>query len=130
MEGSKFITFVKENNPTYVCQEDSNYKISLKHLEKCDFLSAKHFGWRCQSMYNDSPPENGCCDVREAYQNERYQWVRGLFLNFTSDDYSEQVYLMLEVSDDFQTLTVVKDWSGKEGMKLKIERHQCEVPIV
>lgn len=109
----KFKAFVNEKEPTY---ENGDLRIVFnKQSGLGGILSAKHYGWRCPSMYNDSPYENGCCE------HDRFELHKRLILNFTEDNYSEREYLRLLVPDDFLSLEVLDDDHNRKGLILKLK---------
>ena len=103
------------NGEVYVQTNDERIKFCTYHSW---FISAKHYGWECPGMYHDCPPENGNCEISDTYWDVSAQYMRrGLFLNFTSDDYGERIYLSLEVLD-LDTLLIVYDDLHREGTLL------------
>ena len=104
----KFRSFVL-TEPIY---ENGDLKIKFDKSNAYSFLSAKHYGWKCPSMYNDSPEENGNCDVK--------QYEKGLSLEFTEDNYSERVYLSVYIPEDLQSLVILQDDYGRMGITLKL----------
>lgn len=91
-----------------------------KYDEKFSMISAKHYGWQCPSMYRDKVPENGNCDIYNQYWDPQFGiWRSGLFLKFTTDDYSERVYLVLEVLNKNAILIVYDDMQKENILLLK-----------
>ena len=107
-----FKTFINSNQPTY--QNGDLKVVFIKQHNIGGIVLAKHYGWRCPSMYNDSADEDGCCehDRFELELNKR------LILNFTEDNYGEREYLSLLVSNDFQSLYVLNDDYKRKGLIL------------
>lgn len=103
MDKKTFGEYVNTNQPKYV-KDNIRIELNIYH-DNYDFISAKHIGYRCPSMYNDSPPENGNCDLSEYIDKEG---KKNLLLLFLSDDYSEQLYLKLKVHD-IDTLEILYD---------------------
>ena len=112
MVQQSFYEYAVKNKPVY--SNGSELKINFKTTtNENTFLFATHTGWICPSMYNDSPPNAGLCDI-DAYSSDNVK------LCFTSDDYAMENYLCLEVIDN-ETLKVVKDkYFKREGTILKL----------
>jgi len=107
MDRTSFVEFVNGEQPIYA---NDNLKIELikcSHHENRCFISVNHNGWKCSSLDCDSNPECGCGDVFDIYVD--YKSTRkGIFLKFTSDDYSQQILLTVEVINR-QTLSIIFD---------------------
>lgn len=102
----EFIKFLNENKPQYKGQSNKGeVKICLETYHNISkFVSGKHYGWNKPTMYHDTLPENYCADLVEY----DYTSGPGIFLKFTSDDYTERVYLKVKVLD-LNTLVVLYD---------------------
>jgi len=103
MDTEEFIEFIKTEKPVY-----SNNKLVIELIDHLYFgqylnIRVKHHGWKCPSMYHDAPEENGHGEVIRQYINQN-----GLFLKFTTDDYSEQTYLVVKVINK-NTLSIIYD---------------------
>ena len=107
-----FKTFINSNQPTY---QNGDLKVAFTR-QAClgGIFVAKHYGWRCPSMYNDSLDEDGCCE----HDRFELELNKQLILSFTEDNYGEREYLSLLVSDDFESLQVLNDDYKRKGLIL------------
>src|SRR5437773_2593522 len=87
------IEFIKDFNDTlkeFFSSEDHIYtnddlKITFKKAnESYPLVSVIHEGWHRPSMYNDTPPDHGSCNIRFSILENK---IVILFI-FESDDYS------------------------------------------
>ena len=111
---------IGNDNDIYI--QTSNLKVEFTSYHPSfgnyDYISANHYGWECPSMYHDTPPEKGNCDILTQWWNPTAQThQKGLLLQFTTDDYSERCYLSLEVLDE-NTLMIIRDDKGRQGKVL------------
>lgn len=72
-------------------------------------------------MYDNFPPEMGNSRVSSSYRNDQErECEQGLFLTFTEDNYTEREYLVIQIADDFQSVTVKKDQCGRADTVLNL----------
>jgi hypothetical protein len=116
----RFKEFINSGKAEYV---NGNLRIVFEKVdERFRFLSAKHYGWPCPSMYTMPQIEDGNCDVRNSYWNDqKREHERGLFLMFTEDTYSQRVYLVIRVAEDLQSIIVKKDDYDRAGTVLNLK---------
>lgn len=115
----KFREFIASDEPVYV---NDNLKISFDKAslqDKCP--RAKHIGWGCLSYYQIDAPELGYYRIVGAYQNhDNQKQEEGLFLSFTHATFAAQEYLVVQVSDDYQSLIVKEDDHKRAGTVLTL----------
>lgn len=115
-----FKDFISRTGPIYT---NGDLKIIFNpNADKGSFLSAMHHGWNCPSMYDDSPPEDGCCTISNYFNGNR-----GLFLEFTEDNYSWRTYLVLQIIDH-DSIIVIKDDYGRASMVLNLDTISSTYP--
>lgn len=116
MDKASFIAFIEssDNDRTYR-SDDGHYEARLKSARTNEYGTGVHTtfqGWKCPSMYNDSPDNED-----SGHLDTRWQGVgEGLFLVYDSDDYAQIVYLCLQVLDQ-DTLRVVCEYNGRKHEK-------------
>lgn len=83
-------------------KKDNLEIIILKTPVTKTYIDVTHHGWRCPSMYNDTPPESGLGETLFTVTD-----TINIIMEFRSDDYSEQIYLKFLFSNDFESITIL-----------------------
>jgi hypothetical protein len=84
----QLLDFILEQEPTYV-----NGDLSITfYKDDIPLIKAKHYGWKCPSIYGVSIPEDGYGEIDDCYKNRQK-----LLIKFESFSWPRQVYLTIEV---------------------------------
>ena len=116
MNEASFIAFIEtsSNDRTYR-SDDGQYEARLKSTRTNEYgtgVQNTFQGWKCPSMYHDSPDNEDSGHLDQWWPGEG----KGLFLVYDSDDYAQIVYLCLQVLDR-DTLRVVCEYNGRKPEK-------------
>lgn len=93
----------------HVYKKDALEIIISKTPATKKWVDVVHHGWKCPSMYHDSPPENGIGHTLFLVKNpEENDDFISFMLEFTSDDYAVSTYLKFEFSSNFKSITILE----------------------
>lgn len=121
MEIDEFVAFIKEVKPIYI---NCNFSIQFTNYWESTYryINTVHKGWKVPTMYNDTDPnENSGEIVQQHYDFKTNSLINGLFLDYTSDDYTERSYLLLQILDK-NTIKIVYDEQHPNNENLILNR--------
>lgn len=118
----------------FVAQETPVYKMGDREIQFLSFSPStlgyipgyfhlKHNPWRMPSIYHDSDPSEGTCDIVQDYIQEKW------YVDCTSDDYAERTYLKIEVMSHTR-IKIIYSNRGQDDAGLILERANTNVRIL